>query len=138
MKKPAGIFLILIVVAVIVGAAIGIREWNKPHAKAENEAGIGISADSLSAAFNADEQAANSRFLNKVIAVQGVVREIGANADGHPTVMLQTSDGTGVFCTMREKTLLAGVLAGTHTALKGFCSGKTIDVITLTDCVIAR
>lgn len=135
MKRRIRIVIPLAMLAIALG--IGLWLWNKPHRKAESQTGIAISADSLAALYNADENAANARFLDKVIAVSGAVDEVGSNGEGAQTILMHGGDAGNVFCTMRKGELIADAKANAHVVIKGFCSGKTIDV-TLTDCVPAR
>ena len=135
MKRRIRIVIPLAMLAIALG--IGLWLWNKPHRKAENQTGIAISADSLVALYNTDENAANTRFLDKVIAVSGTTDEAGSNGEGAQTILMHAGDAGNVFCTMRKGEKITDTKAGEHIVVKGFCSGKTIDV-TLTDCVPAQ
>jgi hypothetical protein len=110
--------------------------WNKPHRKAEGEQGITMSADSLIAVYNADEHAADTKYLNKTLQVRGVIAKTDTNSDGQTTVLFASADPlSSVFCTMRDKG--DKVDSGRVAVIKGFCSGHTSDVL-LTDCIIVK
>ncbi len=135
MKRRLRIFIPLAVLAIGLGA--GLWLWNKPHPRAEGQKGIAISADSLVALYNTDETAANARFLDKVIAVSGTADEVSTNGEGTQTVLMHAGEAGNVFCTMRKGKKIANGGPAAAVIIKGFCSGKTID-INLTDCVSAQ
>jgi hypothetical protein len=131
--KAGRIILIIVGVALLVGGITIYYIWNKPGRKAENEKGMAISSDSLISAYNADEKAADAKYLNKAIVVTGMVAKVDKNQDGQTTVLFNSADPmSSVFCTMRDKG--ATVDSGKAVTLKGFCSGHTTDVL-ITDCI---
>lgn len=126
--------LIAIFVCVLIGVGTGIYLWNKPHRKVEDIKGIQISAAALAQDYKNNEQAANTKYLNKVIEVNGVIDEVDKNEDSGTMIVLQTGDPmAGVQCTMREKNITPA--KGQQVTIKGFCSGNGITGVTLTDCV---
>lgn len=131
--KRSRLVITFILLLILVGVIIGLTQWYKPHRKVEGEQGIVISADSLIAAYDDDEAAADAIYLNKTIAVHGTVAKVDKNQDGQPTVLFASTDPlASVFCTMRDKD--AVVNSGKTVVIKGFCSGHTTDVM-LTDCI---
>lgn len=131
MKK----ILIGVLILVLAGAAIGFYQWNKPHRSVDNEKAIRADAASLFNEFSTDEQAANQKYLNKVIEVSGTIAHIDQNQDKQRYLVLQTEDALyGVMCTMRDNNWTAN--AGDQVSVKGFCSGFTGDV-KLTDCALS-
>lgn len=131
------IIIIIIVSVAVIGAAIGIYQWNKPHQNMQRaKADLSITANELMAAFNNDENAANAKYMNKVIAVTGKVVE--ATTSGEATVVsLATEDDFGaIACELDRfsKHARTTFSPGEEITLKGICSGKTIDVV-LVQCV---
>ncbi len=134
--KRSRLVLLIVGMLLLIGGVSALFVWNKPHRKAESEEGIAISADVLLTAYNADEKAADAKYLNKTIAVSGTASKVDKNQDGQTTVLLKTFDPmSGVFCTLRDKG--ASVESGKAVTLKGFCSGHAMDVL-LTDCIIVK
>ncbi len=134
------IIIILIAIIAVIGAAIGIYQWNKPHQNMQRaSADLTVTADELMAAFNNDENAANATYLNKVVAVTGKVLE--ATVSGEATVVsLATSDDFGaISCELDRFSTHARTTfsPGEAITLKGICSGKTIDVV-LVQCVLVE
>ena len=129
--------LIAVLLLVLVGVATGIYLWNKPHKKVESASGIAITADALSKEYNANEQAANAKYLNKAIEVTGVVGEVDNNQDGGVMIVLSTNDPmSGIQCAMRDKGVTG--TKGQTLTIKGFCSGNGLTGVSLTDCVLKQ
>lgn len=126
--------LYLALAALCLGGAIAYYMWNKPHAKVEDTKGLAISAADLCAAFTTDESAANTKYLNKALDVNGTVAEVVNNQDGGVVVVLRGNTDGNILCTMRDKTVKA--VAGQNITVKGFCSGYILTDVTITDCVI--
>lgn len=131
------IILIIIAVAAVIGVSVGIYLWNKPHKNMERaQADVVISATELMADFNEDEAAANTKYLDKVIAVKGTI--MGVNeSNGVTTISLETNDDFGaVACELDNLTeqTHTGFEPGAEVTFKGLCTGKLIDVV-LVRCV---
>jgi hypothetical protein len=136
MKKTARIIFLILGIGLLVGGITAYYLWNKPQRTVDDEKGIVISADSLIATYNANEKAADAKYLNKAIQVRGTVAKVDRNQDGQATVLFESADPmSSVFCTMRDKS--AKVDSGSVVTLKGFCSGHTTDVL-LTDCIVVK
>jgi len=131
--KKKNILLVLLGIVVIV-IIVGVSMWFKPHPKAEDTKGIPVTAVGLFKEYQTDEKAADAKYLNKVLEVNGTVATIDTNQEGGIAVILQSDDiMNGVMCTMRDRN--QSVAKGSTVTLKGFCSGYVSDV-KLTDCVI--
>ncbi len=69
--------IIGILVLGMLGAFVAYKMYNKPHVNvAEASTDISISAEKILADFSADEITANSKYLEKIIEVKGVVSEL--------------------------------------------------------------
>ncbi len=132
--------LLFLLAVVLIGVAIGVYMWNKPHPKVENAKSIDITAEALYKAYNANEHAADSMYLTKdadkkALTVTGTVNKLDKNQDGGTMLILETGDPiAGIQCTMREKTVQAAT--GQKVTVKGFCTGNSITGVSLTDCVL--
>lgn len=63
-------------VLAVIGGAVLAYQWNKPHRDMVGEkASLEISASQLVTEYLADEEKANASYLDKVIAVKGVISE---------------------------------------------------------------
>jgi hypothetical protein len=122
----------------LIGAAIGYSLWNKPQknmVSAKTE--ISIDAQTILTAFETAENEANTKYLDKVIAVKGKVKEV-KNEGGKICISLETESAmSGVLCNLdplsqHAKTTFA---VGEEVVFKGVCTGFLSDVV-LERCVV--
>lgn len=108
----------LIIVAVIIIYMV----WNKPHRDVEDADAIKISAVELYNSLATDSANAKSLYINKVVAVSGVVKEVSKNQQNQQVVLLKTNVSGGyINCTMEVKS--DNIKEGSNVLLKGICSG---------------
>ncbi len=123
LKIATGIFIICL----LVGSVVAYFMWNKPHRDVADEKGLQITAAMLVMDYQANEQTANVKYLDKAIEVSGNITEVKANQEGKTTIMLASEDAfTGVFCTLKES--VPNLTVGSSVTLKGICSGMLSDV----------
>ena len=129
---------IYILIIGLLGIFIGYKMYNKPHINvAEKPVEITIIANTLLADFSSDETKANTEYLDKIIAVKGMVTTIEFNGE-KAAISLQTKDDFGsVVCYLvkDEFKKSAEIKEGQEVILKGICTGFLMDVI-LVKCVI--
>lgn len=127
MNKNVKITLFVLLFLFITGAIIAYLMWNKPQRDVAKEEGIKITALQLVKEYQANEDSANFKYLNKALEVTGIATEVKNNQEGKQTVMLASDDAfTGVFCTMKESS--GSLNKGSSVTLKGICSGMLSDV----------
>lgn len=122
----------------IVGAGVGFYIYNKPHQDIRSAAAdYKISATSLFSAYEANEEAANEKYLGKMLEVTGVVQEVKKDEEGKTSVTLDGGSMMfGVICKLDDfsaprRTEFA---EGEHVTFKGECTGMLMDVV-LVRCV---
>lgn len=132
MKKKFALFAAFILIAILIVA--GIRyNWNKPPDTVAGKKGLPVTATELCKAFDDNEAAANTRYLNQALDVTGTVLSLERNQDGKQVIMLECSDLTqGVQCTMSNE---VAVTTGETITIKGFCNGYTL-VVLLSDAIL--
>ncbi len=114
--------LLVLLVLVVAGVAIGYFIWNKPHKDVLSAESIQSGAVDLYQSFVADSASANKKFIDKVVEVTGTVHSIAVNQQNQKVVLLKTaSDGAYVNCTMEQADAI--VKEGSTVKLKGICSG---------------
>jgi hypothetical protein len=119
-------FGILLIILVCIG--YGIYLWNKPPRDVTKEKGVQITAVAIFDSFSNNEQAANTRFLNKAIEVTGKVSNVKKNQAGETVVYLQSDDPVfGVNCTFKNDP--GAIENGSTITFKGICTGYLSDVI---------
>ncbi len=133
MKKSTIIILVSVLLIAIIIA--GLCLWYQPHKKVEQAEGIIIHVDSLCSLYDKGEQEANSLLLNKAVITLGRVDELIHNLEGGIMVVISSADGQcSIQCTLRERDV--PVKTGDVIRVKGFCAGRTLTGIALTDCVL--
>jgi len=131
------ILLGLLAAAVIAGIT-GYRMWNKPHQNMQTaDADIKVDATALYSEYETGDEAANAKYLGKIVEVSGTVRETTTDEGGTVKVMLDSgSEMAGIICELdplseHKRTTFQ---AGEQVRLKGKCDGFLMDVV-LTRCV---
>ena len=124
--------IIGILVLGIIGAFVGYKIYNKPHVDvAEASADITISANKILEEFSTDETTANTKYLEKIVEVKGVVTEAKIEK-GKGIISLKTNDDFGsVLCHLSEESTkkMSIVKEGQTITVKGICTGYLMDVI---------
>jgi hypothetical protein len=131
----AGIPLLL-----LLAAAWAWHLYLKPHQSAAGEtADFSIDADSLYSQYQANEHAADQKYLGKVIEVSGKLSDIQHSGNTEVWILSQQAGaGGGINCQ-----LFAGVKpdpepkSGDIVTVKGRCTGFLMDV-NLVDCVLRK
>ena len=134
MKK----YLKYILILVLAGVAIGLYMYNKPHQNiSKAKADLEMTAPELFSDFENDETAANTRYLDKIVAIEGVVKAVTKDENGMTSVTLEAgSDMFGVICQLDDfsKHKRSDFQEGEKVKFKGICTGVLMDVV-LVRCV---
>lgn len=127
-----GKIIIVILIFGILGAFVGYKIYNKPHIDvAEKLADISISANEILSEFAADETTANTKFLDKIVAVKGVILETRIEKE-KGIITLKTNDDFGsILCHLSAKSTkkMDKLKVGEIVIVKGICTGYLMDVI---------
>lgn len=144
MKKRKNVLIIAGVVLVLIAAG-GLyiyREYNRTHKDtADLEPDYSITATQLIKEFESDEQSSNGKYWNKVILVDGMVKEIAKDDRGFYSVVLgDTSVMSSVRCSMDSihNKESASLQKGTNAAMKGICTGFNRDDLLGSDVILIR
>ncbi|MBI5856423.1 MAG: hypothetical protein HZB42_02135 [Sphingobacteriales bacterium] len=144
MKRKKIIRYILVSLFVIVAAAALYiyKEYNRRHKDtASLKPDYSTEAASFIKEFENNEKAANKKFLDKVIRVEGVVKEVVKDEKGFYTLALgDTASMSSVRCnidSMHTKEAVA-VMKGNKVAIKGICSGFNADELLGSDVILVR
>lgn len=143
---------IILVVALITAAGAGIYAWKEYNRKNTSLSGrtpaYTVDAHTLISEFNANDTAAGNRYLGKIVAVQGMVKQVDHDDEGHCTLVLgDTADMSSVRCAMDSSyaALATSLQRGEPVTVKGAFTGfKKDDTgllgsdIELNRCVIEK
>ena len=127
--------ILVVVIALIIGV-FAFSQYNKKHDDLKKaSADINISSTELFNAFSNNENEANTKYLNKIIEITGVVSKV-ERSDNSIQIFLETGDPMfGINCDMDTGTSGFDVHAGETVTLRGICSGYLMDVA-LSRCVL--
>lgn len=127
MKKV--LFLVLIIG--LAFAVTGLYYYNKPIESLKSApAAFQLSADSLFAAYETDETAANARFLDKTMEVYGKILNVNKDTSGISLTLRTNSEMFGVICKLEDKSVPeSNFSVGQPIRLKGQCTGYLMDVV---------
>jgi tRNA_anti-like len=130
MKTGKLIFGAVVIVFSVVAITI-YYSYNKAERSVADENSIALSAEQLYQQYATNEQAANSLYLNRVIAVTGYVANKMHTEQGQDVVVLKSADPMfGTSCTLGRSSPAFTVLKpGDKVTLKGICTGFLTDVI---------
>ncbi len=133
--------LITFFVLFVLGVAYGLYMYFKPvPGTAGQEPSFSMTASDLFAEFENDETAANEKYLNKVILVEGVVASVSNDSDDELSIILETDSPIfGVSCSMEpgEGNSVRSISEQDKIQIKGICTGMLSDVV-LNRCVIEK
>jgi hypothetical protein len=142
MKKGLKNLLILGLVGLMVGLGVVYYVFNKPHRDVEGEVpAYTMEAKALFDEYNANEEAGNLKFGDKVIQVTGEIVELSNEGD---EVSFVLNDGMeGVNCALDSmmivdnKALVDKLAVGDKVTVKGKCDGfDMIMGVVFTSCFI--
>lgn len=125
--------ILAVFVLALAAAGYGWYQYQKaPPDIRQEKAGIEIGAVDLLIAFQQDEPAANSKYVDKVLIVSGSVTGVQTDSSGgHTTVYLQTNDlMAAVTCSFyQDDEGVKKIKTGSTARIKGVCTGMLTDVI---------
>ncbi|HEX5171225.1 MAG TPA: hypothetical protein VFW11_18745 [Cyclobacteriaceae bacterium] len=122
------LIIILTGACILLVTIIVYNLYNKKHRSIDDEEYTSISAAQLFDAFEANEANANKMYLDKVVAVTGIVQDVTTNQSGDMIIVLVTNNPLfGVSCTLESKA--TSVSPGKEVTIKGICTGYLSDVI---------
>lgn len=132
--------VLILAAAVAVSVGIGMYMYFLPVKSLKNaKPAASLSATELLAAFEENEDAANTLYLDKVIEVTGIIEGV-TNEPDQPMQFTLDAGGLlgGVSCVMETGIALDGSpdgFVGKNATIKGSCTGYLMEVI-LDRCVI--
>ena len=133
--------LLIVLILGLVAAGYAYYLYNKPVADTNDlKAEYSLSADDLFSQFENDESGANSKYLGKIIEVNGKIREFSIGDSGEINLVLASgSDMFGINCGLSDSqdAEYRNFREGDSIKIKGECSGISMDVV-LTRCVIVK
>lgn len=131
---------LLLIIAVV--AFYIYKEYNRTHKDtAKLKPDYSISAADLIKEFETNEQPSNKKYWDKIIRVEGMVKDLTQDDKGFYSIVLgDTSVMSSVRCSIDSihNSEAASVKKGTTIAVKGICSGFNADELLGSDVILVR
>lgn len=119
-----------IIAFILVSGAVGYFMYNKPHNETKGATSdVIISPADLLKAYESDEAAADLAYLDKILEVEGIVKSIQVLDQGSSLSLDAGSEMSSITCEFEGADALAGVKPGDKVKIKGFCTGKLMDIV---------
>lgn len=144
MKRKKKIVMIMLIALVVLGAVViyVYKEYNRSHKDtSELKPDYSITATELLKEFESGESAANKKYWDKVILVDGMVKGLSKDERGVYSVTLgDTASMSSVRCNMDSihNNEAAGIKNGSKIAMKGICTGYNADELLGSDVILVR
>ena len=129
MKKKLPLIIGIIVIGILCGVGIAVYMYNKPHRNIENAtADFTLKAADFVAEYTGDEEAANLKYLGKVICVEGDIidKKVEPNGIAEFTLIDSYEGLTASFDStyvVNNYDLLNSYEPGQIIKIKGKCDG---------------
>jgi hypothetical protein len=102
------------------------------------KADIELTAIDLLKSFEADEKAANTQYLNKVVQVKGLVDNVTESKADFAVYLKEKDNTSGVMCSFDKSEFQKNpIKAGDQVSIKGICNGYLMDVV-LNKCAVEK
>lgn len=134
------LFFIAIIILGISGIFVAYTMYNKPHKViAEEPVDYQVSADELFNEFAVNEQAASSKYLDKVILLNGRLKSIGSENTQLPTIIIEGQEAIANCEMSPEASLFHDSDLGKNVSVKGLFIGydDLLGELQLKKCTIA-
>ncbi len=139
-KKKLLVVAIVIVILIILGSIYAYKEYNRKGSNIELTNSIySNTATGLINDFTSNEKASNTKYLSKVIAINGEVKKIDSDQKGNPTIVLGDANSmSSVRCNLDSlyASAAASILIGQKITIKGICTGYLADELGIGSDVI--
>jgi tRNA_anti-like len=142
-RKKRALYIVLALLVILAAVAWYIyKEYNRTHKDtAKMKADFSLTTDSLLKEFAADEKGSNAKYWDKVIRIEGLVKEVRKDEKGFYSIALgDTASLSSVRCSIDSAHGAAAALLkeGSPAAIKGICSGYNADEMLGADVILVR
>jgi hypothetical protein len=138
MKK----ILVFVLAVAVLGGVYAYKEFNrKPVDTASANPDFATTALTVLAEFQVNDSIAGKKYTDKLLQIDGVVKEITKDEKGFYTIALgDSSSMSSVRCSM-DSTFASNVTSiekGKSVSIKGVCSGYNADEMLGSDLILVR
>jgi len=126
----------------VIIISLALSQYYKPHIDVYNtKPDIITETTNILNAFESDEDAANKKFVDKIIQINGQISKVEASENNDIILTLDNKNrGIGtIICQLsrKENKRLSNLKEGQNVVVKGICTGYLMDVI-LVRCNIIK
>lgn len=135
------IIIIVIAVIIIAGGFYGFNEYSRKNKGMDSvKAEVTTEASALITDFENNIEAANSKYLGKIIAVTGAIKAIEAEPTSATIVLGDDQSTASVRCSMDTtyNNVLRSLTIGQKVTVKGNCTGFNQDDLLGSDVILNR
>jgi hypothetical protein len=139
MKKISITLMVIIagIALLLLGGYLYVR-YMPDISMLEQASDFRMPATKLAEEFETNLSASNSKFIDRVIEVTGVISEISTDPNNAIVFILRDNEvPTGVLCTVAEKSTKKAerYKVGDTVVVKGICTGMLFEVV-LNKCIV--
>lgn len=142
-KKKIIRYVLLSLIVVVAAVALYIyKEYNRTHKDTTKlKADYTVSAASFVQEFEKNERESNEKYWDKVVKVEGMVKDLSKDDRGFLSVILgDTSSMSSVRCSVDSSHTneAAFLKKGDKVTIKGICTGFNADELLGSDVILVR
>jgi hypothetical protein len=139
MKSRIKIVLAVVLIITLAGIGAAVYLFNLEHKDLHRvNPDFITTASDLQKAFEENEVSATSKYVNRIVEVNGIIESIKTGEENVLNVTLKTgSDFSSVICTFPDATYQANLISGNQVTIRGECSGFLMDVL-LNNCILVK
>lgn len=126
--------IILVLVVIVIGAGIGLKMFFKPHADVNKmEAEFKVEAANLMDEFQKEENAATTKYSEKVIEIKGNLVAKNKLPNGTDLLILE-DEMQGISCQLdsswsaSNQAIIQSLETGNPVTVKGICKGYLMEI----------
>lgn len=126
--------IIIVLVVIVVGAGIGLKMFFKPHADVNKmKADFKVEAPSLIDEFQKTEDAATTKYSEKVLEISGKLASKSQLPNGTTLLMLE-DEMQGISCQLDSnwvadnQAIIESLQPGSAVTVKGVCKGYLMEI----------
>lgn len=136
-------YIVLPLVLVLGGAALYIyNEYNRTHKDtAKLKPDFIVTATDLIKEFETNEQSSNTKYWDKVLRVEGMIKDLAQDEKGFYSIILgDTASMSSVRCSVDSSHNAEAMVLrkGSQVTVKGICTGFNADALLGSDVILVR
>lgn len=143
--KRKKIIRIILLTGLVVIAGLALYAYKEYNRRQKDVTGLKpeftFSAVDLIKEFTINEKMANEKYLDKIIEVNGIVKESKKDEKGFYSIVLgDTLAMSSVRCSMdsMHNDALKNIVTGNYLSIKGICTGYNADELLGSDVILNR